>query len=66
MKLALTIFGILLMLTGLIWFLQGIGVLQGSWMSNQAQWVLIGLLTAGVGAGAFVIGRRTTGRGQGS
>ncbi|MFN8448349.1 MAG: hypothetical protein U0521_07100 [Anaerolineae bacterium] len=54
------------MLTGLIWFLQGIGVLQGSWMSNQAQWVLIGLLTAGVGAGAFVIGRRTTGRGQGS
>jgi hypothetical protein len=43
MKLGLNIFGILLALMGLVWFLQGIGVLQGSVMSNQTQWVIIGL-----------------------
>lgn len=64
MRLALNIVGILLMLTGLIWFLQGIGVLQGSFMSNQAQWVLIGLLTAGIGVGIFVANRRSAGRNQ--
>ena len=62
MKRALNIVGIVFGLVGLIWFLQGIGILQGSFMSNQAQWVLIGLLTAGIGVGILVASRRSSNR----
>ena len=58
MKLGLNIFGILLALLGLVWFLQGIGVLQGSVMSNQTQWVIIGLVLIGIGAGVLVYNNR--------
>lgn len=54
MKLAGYILGAVLVLVGLIWFLQGIGVLLGSFMSNQAQWALIGLLAAGIGTSILV------------
>ena len=54
MKRALVVLGVLLVGVGLIWFLQGIGVLQGSFMSNQAQWALIGLLAGGIGTGILV------------
>jgi hypothetical protein len=60
MKRALTIIGILLALAGAVWFLQGIGVLQGSVMSNQSQWVFIGLITVILGVGLAVY----NGRGQ--
>ena len=39
----------LLLLTGCIWFLQGIGVLPGSFMTGQARWALYGAL-------AFLLG----------
>jgi hypothetical protein len=58
MKLGLNIFGILLALMGLVWLLQGIGVLQGSVMSNQTQWVIIGLVVIGFGAGVLVYNNR--------
>ena len=66
MKRALNIVGIVFGLVGLIWFLQGIGILQGSFMSNQAQWVLIGLLTAGIGVGILVASRRSSNRDRSS
>lgn len=49
MKIALTIIGGLLILAGVVWFFQGIGVLGGSVMSGQSQWEYIGGLTAVVG-----------------
>jgi hypothetical protein len=39
----------LLLLTGSIWFLQGIGVLPGSFMTGQSRWALYGAL-------AFLLG----------
>jgi hypothetical protein len=39
----------LLLLTGCIWFLQGIGILPGSFMTGQARWALYGAM-------AFVLG----------
>lgn len=61
MKLALNIFGGLLMLVGLIWFLQGIGVLLGSFMSNTTQWTLIGIVVLILGGGLlFYNNRRKT------
>ena len=58
MKRGLNIFGILLALMGLVWFLQGIGVLQGSVMSNQTQWVIIGLVLIAISAGVLVYNNR--------
>jgi hypothetical protein len=39
-------FGVLLALFGLLWFLQGIGVVLGSPMSNTTTWTVIGPITA--------------------
>jgi hypothetical protein len=61
MKLALNIFGLLLVGTGVVWLLQGIGVLQGSFMSNSAQWALIGIVVLIIGGGLlFYNNRRQT------
>jgi len=42
MKTILTIIGILLILTGGIWILQGINVLPGSFMTGQIRWSIYG------------------------
>ncbi len=42
-------FGLIVALFGLIWALQGFGVLQGSPMSNTTTWSVIGPLTVLVG-----------------
>jgi len=61
MKLFLTIVGIVLILTGGLWFLQGIGVLPGSYMSGQSQWAAYGglALLLGIGLVVFANRRRT-------
>ena len=52
------IVAILLILGGGVWFLQGIGVLQGSVMSNTTQWTLIGGLLVVIGVGLLVVNNR--------
>jgi hypothetical protein len=49
MKMLLTIIGVLLVLMGGIWFLQGINVLPGSFMTGQIRWAIYGGIAAGVG-----------------
>ena len=58
MKRGLNIFAVLLALVGLVWFLQGIGVLQGSVMSNTSQWTVIGLVVVVIAAGLLVYNNR--------
>lgn len=41
--------GVILALFGLIWALQGFGVLQGSPMSNTNTWSIIGPITSLIG-----------------
>jgi hypothetical protein len=53
MKLALKIIGGLLILSGGIWFLQGINVLPGSFMTGDPQWTINGSITVVVGIGLF-------------
>jgi len=48
-KIALNILGGILVLFGAIWFLQGINILPGSFMSGQAMWAIIGLVLLVVG-----------------
>lgn len=58
MKSALRIFGILLVLAGLVWFLQGINILPGSYMTGDPQWAVNGGIAMAVGAGMFLFARR--------
>jgi hypothetical protein len=50
MKIVLNIVGVLLVILGGIWFLQGINVLPGSFMTGQMRWAVRGgiLVVAGI------------------
>jgi len=58
MKLILRIAGILLILAGAVWFLQGINVLPGSIMTGQTQWAIYGGLAILIGIGLLVLANR--------
>ena len=64
MKIAAIVFGVLLVLLGVVWVGQGLGYIKGSFMTGQALWAWIGAGCLLVGA-ALVIGglRRGTSRG---
>nr|WP_295888240.1 hypothetical protein [uncultured Devosia sp.] len=51
MKIAKIIIGIVLLLIGLLWILQGANIVGGSVMSGQSQWLYIGIVAALAGAG---------------
>ena len=50
MKIVLNIVGVLLVIIGSVWFLQGINVLPGSFMTGQMRWAVRGgiLVVAGI------------------
>ena len=51
MRLALRIAAVVLLLTGVVFFFQGIGVIPGSFMTGRSEWAVIGAaLVAGAGA----------------
>ena len=52
------VLGILLILVGAVWTLQGLGVLGGSVMSNDTKWAVIGPIVALVGLALTVFGAR--------
>lgn len=59
MKIALRIVGIVLIVFGCIWFLQGINVLPGSFMTGQIRWAVYGGIAVVIGIGLLVgAGRR--------
>lgn len=42
-----------LILVGVIWFLQGINVLPGSYMTGNPQWAINGTIAVVIGIGLF-------------
>ncbi len=48
--------GIILLLVGALWILQDLGVVGGSFMTGQSQWLYIGIDTAAVGIALFAWG----------
>jgi hypothetical protein len=58
MKRVLNVVGILLALVGLVWILQGIGLLPGSFMSSQSQWAVIGIVMVVIGGGLLIYSNR--------
>jgi hypothetical protein len=62
MKIILNIIGVLLILAGGVWFLQGINVLPGSFMTGQIRWAVYGGIAILAGIGLLVWSGRLTGR----
>jgi hypothetical protein len=58
MKITLNVIGALLALFGLIWFLQGINVLPGSFMTGQIRWAVYGGIAVVVGISLLVVANR--------
>ena len=60
MKLVLTIIGVILILMGGIWILQGFNILPVGFMAGQMQYALLGaiLVIGGIGLLAFARRRR--------
>ncbi|MBK8823113.1 MAG: hypothetical protein IPN58_11020 [Anaerolineales bacterium] len=52
-KAILKVIAILLMLSGVIWALQGLNILPGTFMRGDPQWITNGAITALIGAGLF-------------
>jgi hypothetical protein len=60
MKIVLRILGVLFILIGLVWILQGINVLPGSMMSGQIQYAVLGLVAAALGGLMLFFANRKT------
>jgi integral membrane sensor domain MASE1 len=54
MRWALSALGVALALAGGVFTLQGIGILPGSFMSNNPQWIINGGITMLIGIGLIV------------
>ncbi|WP_314503574.1 hypothetical protein [uncultured Microbacterium sp.] len=48
--------GVILSVVGLIWTLQGVGILGGSVMSGESLWAIIGPIVLLVGVGLIIVG----------
>jgi uncharacterized membrane protein HdeD (DUF308 family) len=58
MRIVLNVVGVLCLLMGCIWILQGINILPGSFMTGQTKWAIYGSLLAVVGIAALVSANR--------
>ena len=63
MKWVLPVVAVLLIVTGVVWFLQGINVLPGSFMVGRPEWSVRGSIAALLGLGLLVIALRRGPRG---
>jgi hypothetical protein len=58
MRIVLNIVASLMVLAGVIWFLQGINVLPGSFMTGQIRWAVYGGIAFAAGIALFLLGNR--------
>ena len=58
MRIAMNVVGIILVFFGVVWILQGINVLPGSFMTGQMKWAVYGGITAVIGAALLIRANR--------
>jgi hypothetical protein len=58
MKIAIQVFCVLLFLSGLVWVLQGVNILPGSYMTGDPQWAVNGLIAMIIASGLFFWAKR--------
>ncbi len=61
MRYVLLIVGVLMILMGGVWLLQGIGILPGSFMTGQMFWAVMGAILLAVGGLLVIVGFRPGG-----
>ena len=49
MRIGSLVVGVIAILVGAVWILQGTGLLPGSFMTGQRMWLIIGIIVAFVG-----------------
>ncbi len=54
------IIGVVLIIVGGVWILQGAGWLKGSFMTGQSRWLIIGIVCAVLGLGLLLTTLRPT------
>jgi hypothetical protein len=59
MRITLNIVGSLLVLSGATWFLQGINVLPGSFMTGQIRWAVYGSIAVAAGIALLLTANRS-------
>jgi hypothetical protein len=59
MRFVFVVLGVIVLLAGTIFALQGAGYILGSFMSNNPTWIWIGTITAVVGFGLVLFGFRS-------
>ena len=58
MKATLNILGAVLVLIGAIWFLQGVNILPGSFMTGQIRWAVYGGIAVAAGIALLIVANR--------
>jgi hypothetical protein len=58
MRVSLNVVGLLCLVVGCVWFLQGINILPGSFMTGQTQWAIYGAILFVVGIGLLIRANR--------
>jgi len=58
MRIAMIISGVLCLLLGCVWILQGVNILPGSFMTGQTKWAIYGALLVIIGIGLLFSANR--------
>jgi uncharacterized membrane protein len=58
MRIVMIVAGVLCLLLGCIWILQGINILPGSFMTGQTKWAIYGALLVIIGIGLLFSANR--------
>ena len=58
MHVILRIVGVLLAIAGAVWFLQGISLLPGSFMTGRTEWAVYGVTAFLLGGALFLLANR--------
>jgi hypothetical protein len=58
-RIVLVVIGALVALAGIVWTLQGLGYISGSFMTGATLWAVIGPVVALIGLGLVVLGFRS-------
>lgn len=61
MRALLIALGVVMVATGGVWTAQGLGYLEGSPMTDQSIWAILGPLVAGLGVGLVIVAARRRG-----
>ena len=61
MRIVLTVLGVLMLLLGGVWVLQGLNILPGSFMTGDVKWAIYGGVLAVAGVAVIAWSRRKSG-----